>query len=290
MKVAILCGGRGTRLREVSETLPKPMVPIGSRPIIWHIMKIYASFGVNEFVLLLGYKGEVIRDYFLNYSALASDVTVDLSRSGEDRLTFHKHVAEDWKVTLVETGEHTETGGRLGRIKQHVAGEGAFCMTYGDAVADIDISALIQFHRNHGRQATVTAVRPPGRFGAMTFDENDVVSQFAEKPRGDGAWINGGFFVLHPDVLDLVDSDACVWEREPLEKLASRSQLSAFRHDGFWHPMDTLRDKRQLEALWESGKAPWRVTPTADGAAKTDARKAPVTDLTSDQRGANLCV
>lgn len=260
MKVAILCGGRGTRLREVSETLPKPMVPIGSRPIIWHIMKIYASFGVNEFVLLLGYKGEVIRDYFLNYSALASDVTVDLSRSGEDRLTFHKHVAEDWKVTLVDTGLEAMTGARLRRARHHLMDGETFFATYGDGVGDVDIKALQRLHAAKGKVATLTGVYPPGRFGELEVEAGTVVA-FNEKPQVSGGRINGGFFVFNSSFLEdyLDDREDLVLEDEPMRNLAADGQLAMFEHDGFWMPMDTPREHSLLNGLWAKQKAPWRL-------------------------------
>jgi glucose-1-phosphate cytidylyltransferase len=254
MKAVILAGGRGTRISEESHLRPKPMIEIGGRPILWHIMNIYSSHGVNDFIIALGYRGEVIKQYFANYAIYASDLTVDIRR-GEIRT--HRNYAEDWRVTLVDTGEATMTGGRLKRIARFVENDDCFCMTYGDGVADIDISALIEFHRRQGRLATVTAVVPPGRYGALVMDGTRVVS-FTEKPPGDNAFINGGFFVLSPAVLDRVASDGTSWEREPLESLARDGQLVAYRHTGFWHAMDTQRDRMHLEALWASGEAPWR--------------------------------
>lgn len=255
MKAVILAGGRGTRLAEETALRPKPMVEIGGWPILWHIMKIYAAHGVADFVICLGYKGWQIKEYFLNYRLHASDISVDLATGRVDVL---RPAAEPWRVTLVDTGEETMTGGRLKRIAAHVAGEDAFCMTYGDGVADVDITASIAFHRAHGRLATVTAVAPPGRFGALARD-GARVEAFIEKPPGDGGTINGGFFVLSPAVLDRIAGDATVWEAEPLQSLAREDELRAFDHRGFWQPMDTLRDREQLERLWATGKAPWRV-------------------------------
>jgi glucose-1-phosphate cytidylyltransferase len=259
MKAVILAGGRGTRISEESHLRPKPMIEIGGRPILWHIMNIYSSHGVNDFIIALGYRGEVIKQYFANYAIYASDLTVDIRR-GEIRT--HRNYAEDWRVTLVDTGEATMTGGRLKRIARFVENDDCFCMTYGDGVADIDISALIEFHRRQGRLATVTAVVPPGRYGALVMDGTRVVS-FTEKPPGDNAFINGGFFVLSPAVLDRVASDGTSWEREPLESLARDGQLVAYRHTGFWHAMDTQRDRNHLDALWQSGCAPWKTWCTA---------------------------
>ena len=255
MKAVILAGGRGTRLAEETSLRPKPMVEIGGRPILWHIMKIYAAHGVTEFVICLGYKGWMIKEFFLNYRAHASDLTVDLA-TGAVEVT--RPAAEPWRVTLVDTGEESMTGGRLRRIAAHVAQDDAFCMTYGDGVGDVDIGALIAFHRAHGKQATVTAVTPPGRFGALAR-QGARVDAFMEKPPGDGGTINGGFFVLSPRVLDRIEGDATTWENEPLIGLAREGELMAFDHRGFWQPMDTLRDREQLERLWATGKAPWRV-------------------------------
>ncbi|HUN52603.1 MAG TPA: glucose-1-phosphate cytidylyltransferase [Candidatus Sulfotelmatobacter sp.] len=257
MKAVILAGGRGSRIAEESHLRPKPMIEIGGRPILWHIMKIYAHHGVTDFIICLGYRGYQIKEYFANYVLHAADVTVDIAAN---RIDYHSTAAEPWRVTLVETGEATQTGGRLKRIARWVADEPAFCMTYGDGVADIDIRAAIAFHQAQGKRATMTAVRPPGRFGAATV-ENTRVTGFTEKPRGDGGFINGGFFVLSPLALDLVQGDQTVWEREPLESLAAQDELAAFRHDGFWQPMDTLREKEHLEELWAGGKAPWKVWP-----------------------------
>lgn len=255
MKTVILAGGLGSRISEESHLRPKPMIEIGGKPIIWHIMKIYSSFGIDEFIVCLGYKGYVIKEYFSNYFLHMSDVTFDMR---ENRMTVHDAKAEPWKVTLVETGEQTMTGGRLKRVRQHLDPDEPFCFTYGDGVGNVDIRALIAHHRAHGQLATMTAVQPPGRFGALNLD-GDRILDFREKPRGDGAWINGGFFVLSPRVIDYVDGDATVWEREPLERLASDGQLRAWFHRGFWQPMDTLRDKRELEDLWAGGKAPWKL-------------------------------
>ncbi|EGF89427.1 glucose-1-phosphate cytidylyltransferase [Asticcacaulis biprosthecium C19] len=255
MKAMILAGGRGTRISEESQTRPKPMIEIGGMPILWHILKIYAAHGIREFVICLGYKGYIIKDFFANYLMHRSDLTIDLR---DNRLHFHDSQAEDWSVTLVETGEDTETGGRVRRAARYLGDDDDFCLTYGDGVGDIDISAAIAFHKGHGGLATVTGVQPPGRFGALDI-QGEKVGHFLEKPRGDGAYINGGFFVLSRKVIDYIASDATVWEREPLERLAAEGQLSAYRHDGFWQPMDTLRDKTQLEQLWATGKAPWRV-------------------------------
>jgi glucose-1-phosphate cytidylyltransferase len=251
-KAVILAGGFGTRLAEETELRPKPMVEIGGWPILWHIMKIYSSHGIDDFVICLGYKGQVIKQFFANYHLLHADVTFDL---GAGKMVVHRQAAEPWRVTLVETGLSTMTGGRLKRVRSHLGAE-PFCMTYGDAVAAIDIKALIAFHLSHGKAATVTAVRPPARFGALELDR-DSVRRFQEKPLGGTDWINGGFFVLDPAALDTIDGDATVWEQEPLEKLATQGQLMAYRHDGFWQPMDTLRDRRELEALWASGHPPW---------------------------------
>ena len=254
MKLVILAGGLGTRLSEETSTRPKPMVEIGGRPIIWHIMKIYSAYGIDEFVVCLGYKGYSVKEYFVNYFTHMSDITVDIHRNSVE---VHRSHTEEWKVTLVDTGAATMTGGRLKRIRDHVA-DGPFCMTYGDGLADLNIRDLVAFHQARGRDATVTAVRPPGRFGALDLREN-AVSGFTEKPLGDGSWINGGFFVLSPSVIDLIAGDDTVWEREPLESLAREGRLSAYRHEGFWQPMDTLRDKRELETLWETGQAKWKV-------------------------------
>lgn len=254
MKAVILAGGRGTRLAEETAIRPKPMVEIGGRPILWHIMKVYAAHGVTDFVICLGYKGWQIKEYFLNYLAQSSDIAVDLATG---RVEVLRPAAEAWRVTLVDTGEETMTGGRMKRVAPHLAGEDAFCMTYGDGVGDIDVTALIAFHRAHGRLATVTAVTPPGRFGALRRD-GDRVDAFLEKPPGDGGTINGGFFVLSPRVLDRIPGDATVWEDAPLASLAAEDQLRAYDHRGFWQPMDTLRDREQLERMWATGRAPWR--------------------------------
>lgn len=255
MKAVILAGGLGTRISEESYLKPKPMIEIGGKPILWHILKIFSSYGINDFIICCGYKGYVIKEYFANYFLHVSDVTFDLPKN---KMEVHQINAEPWRVTLVDTGEETMTGGRLKRVAPYLAGESNFCFTYGDGVSDVDLGALIDFHRQESTLATVTAVLPPGRFGALDFEGNKVIS-FKEKPKGDGAMINGGFFVLSPKVIDLIDSDSTIWEREPLESLAVKGQLSAFQHTGFWQPMDTLRDKTYLEELWASGKAPWKV-------------------------------
>ncbi|MGF6600006.1 glucose-1-phosphate cytidylyltransferase [Paraburkholderia sp. GAS448] len=255
MKAVILAGGLGTRISEDTVNRPKPMIEIGGKPILWHIMKIYSAYGVNDFVICCGYKGYVIKEYFANYFLHTSDVTFDM-RTNE--MQVHQQYAEPWKVTLVDTGESTMTGGRLRRVKDFVKDEEAFCFTYGDGLGNINITSLTDYHKQRGTLATLTATYPPGRFGALDI-QNSKVSSFKEKPKGDGGMINGGFFVLSPRVIDLIPNDECVWEREPLEQLANQGQLSAFEHEGFWQPMDTLRDKTHLEELWQSGKAPWKV-------------------------------
>ncbi len=253
MKVVILAGGLGSRISEESHLKPKPMIEIGGKPIIWHIMKIYSTYGLNDFIVCLGYKGYVIKEYFANYFLHMSDVTFDLSNNS---MHVHQNNAEPWRVTLVETGENTQTGGRLRRVREYLDEED-FCFTYGDGVSDVDVRALIEFHRNSGRLATLTAVQPPGRFGALNLEDTRVVS-FEEKPKGDGGWINGGFFVLSPKVTSLIEGDSTVWERGPMDKLADDSQLGSYFHKGFWQPMDTLRDKNHLEDLWTTGTAPWK--------------------------------
>jgi glucose-1-phosphate cytidylyltransferase len=253
MKAVILAGGLGTRISEETSVRPKPMVEIGGRPVLWHILKIYSQHGVRDFIICLGYKGYLIKEYFANYFLHNCDVTFDLA---ENRLEVHQKNAEPWRVTLVDTGEKTQTGGRLKRVAAYL-GEGPFCFTYGDGLADIDVSALLEFHRSQKRLATVTAVQPPGRFGALDIQGHGI-TRFEEKPQGDGSWINGGFFVLEPAAIDYVQGDQTVWEREPLESLARDGQLAAYRHTGFWQPMDTLRDKIRLEELWASGQAPWK--------------------------------
>jgi glucose-1-phosphate cytidylyltransferase len=254
MKAVILAGGFGTRISEESHLKPKPMVEIGGKPILWHIMKIYSAHGINDFIICLGHKGYVVKEYFANYFLHMSDVTFDVVNN---KMEVHQRGVEPWKVTLVDTGENTMTGGRLKRVEQYL-GDEAFCMTYGDGVADIDISELVAFHKKQGTLATVTAVQPPGRFGALVVTDNRVKS-FEEKPHGDGGWINGGFFVLARQVIDDIKDDGTVWERGPMEMLARRDKLAAFVHRGFWHAMDTLRDKNYLEEVWNSGKAPWKV-------------------------------
>ena len=253
MKAVILAGGVGTRLSEETYVRPKPMVEIAGKPILWHIMKIYSRYGINDFVICLGYRGYMIKEYFANYYLHVCDVTFDIA---ENQMEVHQSTAEPWRVTLVDTGNDTMTGGRLRRVLDYL-GEEDFCFTYGDGVADIDIADLVEFHRQQGTIATVTAVQPPGRFGAMEVDGRRVKS-FMEKPHGDGGWINGGFFVLSAGVRRYLDGDNTVWEREPLERLADDGELSSYAHSGFWHPMDTLRDRRYLENLWESGEAPWK--------------------------------
>lgn len=255
MKAVILAGGLGTRFAEETSLRPKPMIEIGGRPILWHIMKIYAAHGITDFVICCGYKGYVIKEYFANYFLHMSDVTFDM-RANE--MIVHKKRAEPWRVTLVDTGDDSMTGGRLKRVAEHVRDEELFMFTYGDGVGDIDITASIAFHRAHGKNASLTATYPPGRFGALHMDKTQV-THFLEKPQGDGGMINGGFFVLDPKVLDYIENDATIWEQEPLRNLAMEGQLMAFEHHGFWQPMDTLRDKQHLEGLWDSGRAPWRV-------------------------------
>lgn len=254
MKAVILAGGLGTRISEETSSRPKPMIEIGGRPILWHIMKIYSSYGINEFIVCCGYKGYMIKEYFANYFLHMSDVTFDMQNN---RMEVHEGHAEPWKVTLVDTGEDTMTGGRLKRVAEYLKNEKAFCFTYGDGVADINISALLNFHKKHGKLATITAVQPPARYGALNIDA-DIVRGFIEKPQGEGGWINGGFFVLSPDCLDFIADDTIFWEGEPLDKLAEQGELMAFEHEGFWQPMDTLREKNHLENLWQSGKAPWK--------------------------------
>lgn len=254
MKVVILCGGLGTRLSEETQVRPKPMVDVGDRPILLHIMQVYSRHGFNEFVLALGYKGEVIKDYFLNYHARQSDLTIQL-KSG--KVEYTRPTAEDWTVTLVDTGQATQTGGRLLRLRPHVEPTGTFMLTYGDGVANINVKDLLAFHRSHGRLATVTAVRPPARFGDLRI-ENERVMQFEEKPQAGEGWINGGFFVFEPSVFDYLGDDSTILERSPLERLAADGQLMAYRHSGYWQSMDTLRDKHALEQLWASGNPPWR--------------------------------
>lgn len=255
MKAVILAGGLGTRISEETQIKPKPMVEIGGKPILWHVMKIYAHHGINDFVICCGYKGYVIKEYFANYFLHMSNVTFDMSKN---KMEVHHNYAEPWRVTLVDTGEATMTGGRLKRVREFVQDEEAFCFTYGDGVADIDIPQLIAFHREKKVLATLTATYPPGRFGALDI-KDAMVTSFKEKPMGDGGKINGGFFVLSPKVIDLIQGDETIWERDPLESLAAQGQLAAYTHEGFWQPMDTLRDKLLLEELWGSGKAPWRL-------------------------------
>jgi len=255
MKTVILAGGLGSRLGEETATRPKPMVEIGGRPIIWHIMKIYSAYGLNDFIICLGYKGYMIKEYFSNYFLHMSDVTIDLTRNG---MEVHQNYAEPWRITLVDTGADTMTGGRLKAIRPYLTEGETFCFTYGDGVAAIDITALTAFHAAHGRRATITAVAPPGRFGALEFD-GDKVTSFREKPDGDGGRINGGFFVADPSVLDLIEGPETIWEREPMETLAAEGDLVAYRHEGFWAAMDTLRDKITLEEMWARGDAPWKV-------------------------------
>ena len=254
MKAVILAGGLGTRIAEESEFRPKPMVEVGGKPILWHILKIYSHYGINDFVVCLGYKGHLIKDYFANYFVHHSDVTIDMRANS---IEVHKAKAEPWRVTLVDTGEDTMTGGRIKRVLPYLRDEEAFCCTYGDGLADINISALVSFHRKQGRLATVTATQAPGRFGAIHL-EGDRVTGFREKPHGEDGWINGGFFVLSPEVERYIDGDASVFERGPLERLAADGELRAYFHSGFWQPMDTFRERQRLEELWESGRAPWR--------------------------------
>lgn len=256
MKAVILAGGLGTRLAEETGLRPKPMVEIGGRPIIWHIMKIYSHYGINDFVICLGYKGYMIKEYFANYGLHMSDVTVELRNR---HIEVHRSDAEDWKISLIDTGESTMTGGRLKRIERFLGdGDDDFCLTYGDGVGDVDVAAAIAFHRAHGARATLTAVRPPSRFGQLGL-AGDRVTTFLEKPVEEGGWINGGFFVLDRDVCDLIDDDTTIWEREPLERLSAAGDLRAYFHEGFWRPMDTLRDKHDLEDLWSARKAPWKL-------------------------------
>ncbi|EKO3537300.1 glucose-1-phosphate cytidylyltransferase [Vibrio fluvialis] len=254
MKAVILAGGLGTRLSEETSIKPKPMVEVGGKPILWHIMKMYSSHGVNDFVICCGYKGYVIKEYFANYFMHMSDITFDMQ---ENSMVVHQKRVEPWKVTLVDTGEKSMTGGRLRRVKEYLKDEESFCFTYGDGVGDINIAELIEFHKSHGKKATLTATYPPGRFGALDI-EGGAVNCFKEKPKGDGAMINGGFFVLSPEVIDYIDDDSTVWEQFPLNQLALDKQLMAYEHRGFWQPMDTLRDKNYLEELWSKNKAPWK--------------------------------
>lgn len=254
MKAVILAGGLGTRISEETHLKPKPMVEIGGRPVLWHVLKIYSAHGINDFVICAGYKGYVIKEYFANYFLHMSDVTFDMQHN---RMEVHQRRSEPWRVTIVDTGEATMTGGRLKRVREYLADE-TFCFTYGDGVGNVNITELVAFHRREKRLATLTGVQPPGRYGALSID-GTAVTNFQEKPMGDGGWINGGFFVLEPRVIDYIDGDATVWERQPMQRLAEEGQMSVYSHDGFWQPMDTLREKNHLEDLWASGKAPWKI-------------------------------
>ncbi|HIQ38031.1 MAG TPA: glucose-1-phosphate cytidylyltransferase [Desulfocapsa sulfexigens] len=255
MKAVILAGGLGTRISEETHLKPKPMIEIGGKPMLWHIMKLYSAYDVNEFIICCGYKGYLVKEYFANYFLHMSDVTFDMT---ENKMEVHQQHADPWKVTLVDTGENTMTGGRLKRVAEYIKNEKVFCFTYGDGLANVDISASIDFHNSHGRLATVTAVQPPGRFGALTITDH-TVRGFTEKPKGDGGLINGGFFLLSPKCIDLIENDTTSWELEPLELLAQNGELNAYEHSGFWQPMDTLREKNMLEDMWSSGKAPWKI-------------------------------
>jgi len=256
MKAVILAGGFGTRISEETAVRPKPMIEIGGKPVLWHILKTYSHHGISDFIICLGYRGYIIKEYFANYFLHTSDVTFDLSNN---KLEVHQKHAEPWRITLVDTGEHTQTGGRLKRVANYLDGE-TFCFTYGDGLANIDIAAELAFHRSNKTLATMCAVQPPGRFGALDISGNRI-TRFEEKPSGDGTWINGGYFILEPEVLRYIEGDDCIWERGPLENLAKDGQLSAYSHNGFWQPMDTLRDKIKLEELWQDNKAPWKVWP-----------------------------
>lgn len=255
MKVVILAGGFGTRLSEETSLKPKPMVEIGGKPVLWHIMKIYSHYGFNEFVICLGYKGYLIKEYFANYFLHQSDVTIDIENNSFE---FHKSQAEPWKVSLVDTGANSMTGGRIKRVTEFIGNE-PFLLTYGDGVGSVDIRSLVQYHTGHGKMMTVTSVQPSGRFGALNIDQEMNVQSFMEKPKGDGSWINGGFFICQPEVLKYIAGDSTVFEREPMEDIALKGQMKAFKHEGFWMPMDTLRDKQELERLWQEGSAPWKV-------------------------------
>jgi glucose-1-phosphate cytidylyltransferase len=256
VKLIILAGGLGTRLSEETSIRPKPMVEIGGRPILWHIMKIYSHYGINDFIVCLGYKGYLIKEYFSNYYLHASDVTIDILNN---KVEMHRNASEPWRITLVDTGAETMTGGRLKRVLPYVENEETFCFTYGDGVSNVDIGALLAFHKNHGRLVTLTATRPTSRFGALDIADDGAVTRFTEKPPGEGRWINGGYFVLSPKVGEYIKDDTVPWEREPMETLAREDQVAAYKHDGFWQPMDTLHDKNLLETLWDNGRAPWKV-------------------------------
>ena len=255
MKAVIFAGGHGTRISEETQNIPKPMIHIGSNPILWHIMKMYSVHGINEFIICCGYKGYVIKEYFANYFLHMSDVTFCMKKN---TMKVHHNKSEPWTVTLVDTGENSMTGGRLKRVREFIDNEEQFCFTYGDGVSDVDITKLIKYHKSHGKDATLTATRPPGRYGALNITDSGLVNNFQEKPDGDGSWINGGFFVLSPNVIDRIDGDETTWEAEPLNTLAADGQLSAFKHNGFWQPMDTLREKSLLNDLWDKGVAPWK--------------------------------
>ncbi|PZD97846.1 glucose-1-phosphate cytidylyltransferase [Paenibacillus sambharensis] len=255
MKAVILAGGLGTRISEETHLKPKPMIEIGGKPIIWHIMKIYSYYGINEFIVCLGYKGYMIKEYFANYFLHMSDVTFDMLNN---TMQVHQKNAEDWKVTLVDTGDHTMTGGRLKRVRDYI-GDETFCFTYGDGLSDVNVGELLAYHHEQGKMATLTAVQPAGRFGAIYLEDDNNVGRFQEKPQGDNAWINGGFFVLEPGVFELIHNDSTSWEAEPLEQLTRLKELVAYKHSGFWQPMDTMRDKNKLEELWLSNKAPWKL-------------------------------
>jgi len=256
MKAVILAGGLGTRISEETHLKPKPMIEIGGKPILWHIMKIYSFYGINEFIVCCGYKGYIIKEYFANYFLHMSDITFDMSNN---HMKIHQNNSEPWTVTVVDTGEETNTGGRLKRVYNYIKNEEAFCLTYGDGVSDIDITKLIKYHKSHGKLATLSAVRSPGRYGVLKIVQDATVSDFQEKPDGEGGWINGGFFVLSPDVVKCIESDKTTWEKEPLTSIAHDGQLVAYKHEGFWQPMDTLREKNMLNELWENNEAPWKV-------------------------------